>query len=150
MNNEIQKVDVPSGALSGCHGTRSQPAVPPAQRTFSMMLPWPPKELSPNFRTRSTRWIARVRKEYRRTCGDAVWNAGVRPQSGLTLCAVKFLPPTKAKHDDDNMRGRFKAGRDGIADALGVDDRTFNKVPHDFGDVSPGGAVQIVLTESPE
>jgi len=35
---------------------------------------------------------------------------------------ITFHPPDKRKRDMDNMIAAFKAGQDGVADAIGVDD----------------------------
>jgi crossover junction endodeoxyribonuclease RusA len=43
---------------------------------------------------------------------------------------ITFYPPDNRHRDDDNMVGSFKSYRDGIADALGVNDRRFS--PHYF------------------
>lgn len=117
-------------------------------RQISVTLPWPPKELSPNFRTRKASWIARVRKEYRAKCAQVAWDRGVNPGRGLRLSEIVFHPPNK-RYDDDNVRARFKAGRDGLADAMGVDDAEFNDVPKPIGAVVKGGAVVALLTEIP-
>lgn len=118
--------------------------------TLSVTLPWPPRELSPNFRTRSTRWIARVRKEYRRACAQIAWDAGVQPGRNLRLERIVFHPPTANTPDDDNISSRLKAGRDGLADAMGVDDQTFNDAPKEIGAVVKGGAVVVLLSEIPD
>lgn len=112
-------------------------------------LPWPPAVLSPNFRTRRQSWVSSVRKQYRAACAEAAWQQGVNPARGLRLERITYHPPAKRDRDDDNMGARFKAGRDGIAAALGVDDKTFNDVPKDFGDVVKGGAVIALLSEIP-
>ena len=116
---------------------------------ISVTFPWPPKELSPNFRTRSTRWIATIRKQYRNLCAETAWARGVQPGASLRLDQIVFHPPTKNLPDDDNIGNRFKAGRDGLADAMGVDDQTFNDVPKKIGAVVKGGAVVALLTEIP-
>lgn len=117
--------------------------------TISIKLPWPPKELSPNFRTRSTRLVSIRRKAYRKACFDAAWNAGVRPVQFLKLTQIVFHPPGSYEYDDDNLRAWFKSGRDGLAEAIGVDDRAFNNVPHDIAQKTKGGAVVAVLEEIP-
>jgi crossover junction endodeoxyribonuclease RusA len=38
---------------------------------------------------------------------------------------IEFIPPDARRRDDDNCLSCFKAGRDGIAEALGVDDSRF-------------------------
>lgn len=117
---------------------------------ISVTLPWPPRELSPNFRTRSTRWIARIKKEYRAKCAEEAWQRGVRPERGLRLDRIIFHPPTANTPDDDNIANRFKAGRDGLADAMGVDDQAFNAATKEIGAVVKGGAVVALLSEAPE
>ncbi|WP_299663878.1 hypothetical protein [uncultured Ruegeria sp.] len=117
--------------------------------TVSVTLPWPPKELSPNFRTRSHRLVSVRRKEYRKACFDAAWDRGIRPVQLLALKSVTFHPSGNYGYDDDNLRSRFKAGRDGLAEAMGVDDRTFNDVPHELGAVVKGGAIVALLEEIP-
>jgi crossover junction endodeoxyribonuclease RusA len=116
---------------------------------LSITLPWPPKELSPNFRTRSTRWIARKKKEYRTACAEAAWQRGVQPGRGLRLDRLVFHAPDARGRDDDNTVARFKAGRDGLAEAMGVDDQEFNAVTPEFGAPVSGGAVIALLTEIP-
>lgn len=117
--------------------------------SISVTLPWPRKELSPNFRTRSQRWVNSVKKEYRNAASNAAWDHGIRPQMDLRLERVIFHPPAKYKYDDDNLKARFKHGRDGLAHVMGVDDFEFNDVPHEIGSVVKGGAVVAVLHEIP-
>lgn len=117
--------------------------------TLSVTLPWPPKQLSPNFRTHSTRWIARKRKEYRQACANAAWQRGVQPGRALKLDRLIFHPPNAQPRDHDNTIARFKSGRDGLAEAMGVDDVKFNEVPHEIGVPVKGGAVVAVLSEIP-
>ena len=37
----------------------------------------------------------------------------------------EFHPPDRRKRDDDNLKASLKHARDGIADALGIDDNRF-------------------------
>jgi crossover junction endodeoxyribonuclease RusA len=39
--------------------------------------------------------------------------------------SITFHKPDNRKRDDDNIIASFKAGRDGVADALNVDDNRF-------------------------
>jgi len=116
---------------------------------ISITMPWPPVELSPNFRTRSTRWIARKKKEYRQACAQVAWDRGVQPGRELRLDRITFHPPTANLPDLDNAIARFKAGQDGLADAMGADDRTFNDAMRAMGAVVKGGAVVALLSEIP-
>jgi crossover junction endodeoxyribonuclease RusA len=89
-----------------------------------MMLPWMPKELSPNARVH---WAkkAKAAKSYRADCHVVAKSAGVKMPDGPALLCLTFHPPDKRARDDDNLIASFKAGRDGIADALGIDDVRF-------------------------
>lgn len=87
-------------------------------------LPWPPKELSPNARVH---WGKRSKlaKTYRETCRLLCKQTGVTAPAGRALLVLEFVPPDRRRRDDDNMVSSFKAGRDGLADALGIDDSQF-------------------------
>lgn len=55
---------------------------------------------------------------------------------------VTFRPPDRRARDLDNLVASFKAGQDGIALALDVDDSGFNP-SHEIGDPVKGGAVVV-------
>ena len=86
-------------------------------------LPWPPTQLSPNARTH-WRVLAKVKKAYREECA---WQA--IQQEAKTIKAtnlhliITFYPPTRRQYDLDNALARMKAGLDGLADVLKVDDK---------------------------
>ena len=109
-----------------------------------VLLGWPPKVLSPNARTH---WAARSRaaKAYRYSCFMAAKLAGLVAPAGRILLQLEFLPPTARRRDDDNLLASFKAGRDGLADALGIDDSLFVSQVQ-IGEVHPGGAVRVTLS----
>lgn len=106
---------------------RSQPrdlsgiALPPGQR---IVLPYPPVACSPNCRDR---WSGiSARKAYRHECWAETLAAGIRlPADGPVRIHLDFFPPDRRSRDDDNAESSFKAGRDGIAQALRVDDARF-------------------------
>lgn len=106
-------------------------------------LPWPPKQLTPNFKRRK-HWSAyrKPSSDYRTACRCIV-NAGLAHARGarFKLCSVTFYPPDHRKRDDDGMIGAFKAGRDGVADALGCDDHTFRPTYHFAEPTKPGKIV---------
>lgn len=94
---------------------------------------YPPVELSPNARVH---WSVerRVAAAYRHDCWALALAAKIRaPQDGPIRIRLDFFPPTRARRDDDNAEAAFKAGRDGIAQALKVDDSRFRieKVWHE-------------------
>lgn len=57
---------------------------------------------------------------------------------------VTFYPPDRRHRDDDGMIGAFKHMRDGIADALRVNDRRFRPT-YAFGEPEKPGRVEVTL-----
>jgi len=112
-------------------------------------LPWPPKELSPNARTH---WAKRskVAKGYRAACHLLAKKAGLVAPVGRALLLLEFVPPDRRRRDDDNMLASFKAGRDGLADALGIDDNRFVTQLQVSREVVPGGAVRVRISRFEE
>lgn len=109
-----------------------------------VILPWPPQALSPNARPH---WAAKSKaaKAYRMQCFLFAKKAGLGAPAGRILLQLEFLPPTARRRDDDNLLASFKAGRDGLADALGIDDSLFVSQVQ-IGEVHPGGAVRVTLS----
>ncbi|HEY8604702.1 hypothetical protein [Tsuneonella suprasediminis] len=109
-----------------------------------VIVPFPPVELSPNFRGHWST-VAKVKKAYRRLCWALALEAGLSPSQASgplrtpgracggnatgdqspIIVRLDFFPPDRASRDDDNVSASFKAGRDGIADALKCDDARF-------------------------
>lgn len=92
----------------------------------SIVLPWPPKQLSPNARIH---WATRARhaKAYKSACYAITRQAGLPPpyQIGKIALRLDFCPPNRVRRDLDNLLASMKAGIDGVAWALGVDDSRF-------------------------
>lgn len=91
---------------------------------MTISLPIPNAALWPNSR-KHWRAKAKFTKDHRQAAHDAT---ELKPEgyfftefSGYTLA---FFYPDKRRRDDDNAQASCKAYRDGIADALGVDDNT--------------------------
>lgn len=70
----------------------------------------------------------------------------VVPKGGRVHLWIDFYPPTRRMPDDDNMLARFKGYRDGIAAALGVDDRIFVSHPYVKSEPRKGGEVHVRIT----
>ncbi|MDE2022045.1 MAG: endodeoxyribonuclease RusA [Patescibacteria group bacterium] len=88
-------------------------------------LPWPPAGLSPNARVHYHK-LAALKKKYRRDCAVLVMEQGAKWMApGAKDVSLTFYPPTKRWPDWDNCIAAFKAGMDGISDAIGVDDSLF-------------------------
>ena len=116
---------------------------------MKLHLPWPPKELSPNARVH---WAkkSKVAKAYRAQCGFITKAAKVvvPVTEGRLHLWLTFYPPDKRRRDDDNMIASFKSGRDGIADALGIDDCRF--ITHPWVHTETGGYIKVSITGGPD
>lgn len=115
----------------------------------AVTLPWPPKTLSPNARPHFMA-LSKAKKAYRKACCEEAWAAGVRPNVAYKPplhVRVEFIPPDRRSRDKDNLIAAMKAGFDGLADALGIDDKHFRL---DFLPVSPeiGGMVKVQISEA--
>lgn len=115
---------------------------------MNVTLPWPPKDLSPNSRIHWSR-RSKAAKAYRRACHVLTLEAGIRgvDWEGDIHLWIDFYPPDRRHRDDDNMIAAFKAGRDGMADAMGLDDKRF-RIHHYVKD-EIGGMVKIRITPGP-
>jgi len=109
---------------------------------------WPRPRLSPNA---SGGWRSKheAKTAYRRNCA---WKAvadglGKIPADGLHV-HYTFFPPTRARHDADNLFGRMKAATDAIADVTGINDHHFTFSMAMGGVVSPG-MVKVDLNWTP-
>lgn len=111
-----------------------------------IVLPWPPAALSPNSRMhwRSRQKAAKASRLL--AFAEVVKAKWVIPKGGRIHLWIDFYPPTRRMPDDDNMLARAKGYRDGIADALGIDDRVFVSHPYVKSEAVKGGEVRIRIT----
>jgi crossover junction endodeoxyribonuclease RusA len=116
----------------------------------SIVLPWVSKELSPNARVH---WAkkAKASKKCRETAFYATKKSGIMVNfEGTIHVWIDFYPPDKRNRDDDNVTAAFKPYRDGIADALSVDDKRFRMHPFlRHGEVRKGGVIIVSITPEP-
>jgi hypothetical protein len=122
------------------------------ERALELVLPWPSKDLSPNG---GVHWRARMKatKAARQTAVvlafEAGWHDAWLPEGRLHLWIDCYQDPGKKVPDDDNMIGRCKAYRDGIAQVLGIDDKRFISHPFVSDERRPGGQVVMRITGGP-
>ena len=113
-----------------------------------IVLPWPPGELNPNARIHHM-VVARYKKMYRASCYTLAKQSGVSIDwEGDIHAWIDFYPPNRRPRDDDNLVAAFKSGRDGVAEALGVDDKRFRIHPYLKSEI--GGMVKVRFTKGPE
>jgi len=115
-----------------------------------IVLPWPDKRLSPNARQH---WaaLAAVKKQARNDAHVLATLAmplkarrDIAASEGRIPIIVRFYPPDQRHRDDDNMISSFKAARDGIAEALGVDDRRFKPI-YKFEEPEKPGRIEVEI-----
>lgn len=120
--------------------------------TFEVIFPWPSKDLNPNVRSH---WSAKSKaaKAYRAACyvlTKQALNGNGRnypPLAEKLHLWLSFYPPDRRHRDDDNMIAAFKSGRDGLAEALGINDKKFVTHPMVMGEI--GGMVKVRITGGP-
>jgi len=109
---------------------------------------WPPRECSPNWRGHWTK-RAKAAKAYKHACWALTKEAKVSVDwDGLVYLWITFNKPSRRLMDDDNLIASFKAGRDGLALALGIDDSRFRIAP--FVSDRIAGSVVVRLSNGPE
>jgi len=116
---------------------------------IEVTLPWPSKDLSPNARVHWSK-KAKAAKAYREACYWLTYDVNMAggidlPTPGCKLNLwLTFYPPDRRARDDDNMIASFKSGRDGLAAALGIDDKRF--ISHIEVSDQIGGMVKVRVT----
>ncbi len=109
-------------------------------------LPWPPATLSPNARQHWAQ-LAKAKKAFRADCYLTAIEQGARPIKADRLhLHLQFVPPTRRKFDIDNLLARMKAGLDGLADVLGVDDSRWSISMERSCAPLPPGFVLVTVT----
>jgi hypothetical protein len=108
-------------------------------------LPWPPSSLSGH--NNGTPWAkAGVIKKHREwACKATKAVGGTFPVTGDICVSMTFHAPNNSS-DRINYWGRCKPYFDGIADALGVNDKRFMPVGYHIGENVKGGKVVVVLS----
>lgn len=112
----------------------------------TLLLPWPPKVLSPNARAH---WATKSKaaKAYRSACFLLCVQAGLVVPADRALLSLEFIPPDRRRRDDDNCVAAFKSGRDGVAQALGIDDSRFVTQLQISNETIKGGAVRVRISD---
>jgi crossover junction endodeoxyribonuclease RusA len=106
-------------------------------------LPWPPAALSPNARGHWSK-LAKAKKAYRAACGWTALAQGARAiQASKLHLTLVFYPPSRRAFDLDNCLSALKAGLDGVADVIKVDDKHWCLTIAKAADV--GGYVKIKI-----
>lgn len=117
-----------------------------------LLLPWPVRDLHPNARVHFMA-LAKVKKAARQSAAwatKAAWSGLELPAEGRLHLWIDFYPPDRRHRDDDGLLSSMKAARDGIADALGINDSRFVSHPYIKDEIRKGGVVEIRITPEPK
>ena len=117
---------------------------------ITIELPWPSSDLSPNARVH---WS--VKAKATRTARNYAKLYTLYEYSGEQLhrwdnfrCTWTFHPLDLRLRDEDNLVSSMKSARDGVCDALGIDDSQIKETVSRFGEVDrPDGRVVMTLEE---
>ncbi|MBN9569001.1 MAG: endonuclease [Alphaproteobacteria bacterium] len=91
--------------------------------------------------------VAGTKKKYRADCAWSTIACGVRRIEATALrVRITFHPPDRRHRDTDNMLASIKAGLDGVADVIGIDDSRWELVLSRGAPKAPG---RIELTLEP-
>lgn len=120
---------------------------------FKCTCPWPTKNLNSNARPH---WavLAREKAAYRSSWRLLSLAAGASlfgetwPKDEKRNVHFDFFPPSRRKYDDANIMASCKAGIDGLADALRIDDRYF-RTSYELHE-QIGGYVKVTITRNEE
>lgn len=117
---------------------------------LTLTLPWPPRLLSPNARPAHWSALARAKKLYRAACATQARMQGAAALAGppeSLAVHLRFVPPDRRRRDIDNLIASAKAGLDGLADVLQVDDsrwRLTAELPEAGGEI--GGFLRVEVS----
>ena len=112
---------------------------------------WPNKLLSPNARPHHFVKAREVRKAREAAYYLTRANHHGELQGAKRLkVTFTFCPPDKRRRDLDNIFGSFKPHRDGVSEALGIDDALWNPIVIKWGEYRKHGAVIVELTKDEE
>lgn len=119
----------------------------PAGEKRTVVLPWPPKALSPN--NNRGHWGKRAGPgKASRTAAFYLTRQAfpAKPSWAAVKLDVVFCPPDKRRRDLDNCIASNKNAWDGVSSALGIDDSKFIAT-YRMGEVEKGGAVRVTIEE---
>ena len=109
-----------------------------------LIMPWPPSTLNPNARVHHMA-AATAKRSLRDAWAWTAKSQGAKKIDAEALhLSLTFVPPDRRRRDLDNCLASCKAGLDGLADVLGVDDRHWRlSLAMEPG---PGGFVRVEVT----
>ncbi len=115
---------------------------------IKIIIPWLDKRLMPNNKNgKSWKTTNKHKVAYKESCYYITKQCKQKkfPDGNIEL-DIMFYPPDKRHRDLDNCLAAIKSGIDGVADALGVNDRRFKPITIDFGESDKNNPrIEIIL-----
>jgi crossover junction endodeoxyribonuclease RusA len=110
-------------------------------------LPFPAKILWPNGRGHhmAKHRAFQAHKGWAWAAATAELGPGYRYTGERVQWSATFYPKTRNEIDEDNAAAALKAYQDGLAKALGVNDRIFARPAIHFGEPVKGGKVVVTI-----
>lgn len=118
--------------------------------SYTLSLPWPARELSPNARChwrKKARAAKAAKEEGYYAMLEAKLRNGEHTLEGPLELLLILRPPDKKRRDDDNVLASLKNFRDGVFKALGMDDSLVRRTVIEWGEPTPGGRVVMTVRE---
>jgi crossover junction endodeoxyribonuclease RusA len=116
-------------------------------------IPWPSRDLSPNSRKHHM-VVARAKKAARMQTFALARSACVNeldwPKEGRLVVWITGYASDRRRRDADNLLASMKGHLDGLADAMGVDDRRFTPAPYVSDEIRKPAVVRICVTTGPQ
>lgn len=110
-------------------------------------MPWPAlRGLNPNHRVHWAQKSAAKRSLRAAWAWEATKQGARKLDAGRLLVSLTFFPPDRRPRDLDNMLASCKAGLDGIADVLCVDDKHWSLSLSVSDQI--GGFVRVEVTDA--
>lgn len=134
------------------------PSTTGPQGSLTIALDIPARDCTPNASTGHSRAAAVAKaqaiKAHRETAKlvafSAIASRQLNPKKFIGYTLKHYFPSQAKTRDDDNADGACKAYRDGIADALGVDDKSLRKLKLSEFDIDKEcPRVEITLHQCP-
>lgn len=116
-----------------------------------IILPWPSRRLHPNSRVhwaQKSRAARQARRDSQYIAIEAGWHNKEWPDGRLHVWIDGYAKDRRAR-DHDGFLSSLKSALDGIADAMGVDDKRFVPHPYIKDEVRKPAEVHIRITGSP-
>lgn len=103
-----------------------------------LIMSWPNGSLSPNSRAHWGK-VAKLKRVQRAEWAALAMASRVKAEGEKVHVRLEFVPSDRRPRDLDNLLASVKAGLDGLADAMRVNDNTF-RITFDMGEPIKGGA----------